>query len=132
MSDRIDIGHLARLSRLGLTPEEEKKYATQMGGVLEYAEKIADFRVPEPFDSTQDKFRCGTEKIQTSFATSGESAATPEESPVSPEVGIINGVTDAMREDEVTESLPRAEALKNAPAQKDGFIQVKAVFAESE
>lgn len=48
------------------------------------------------------------------------------------EVGIANGVTDVMREDEVGESLSREQALKNSPAQKDGFIQVKAVFNQED
>ena len=104
MADTLDIGHLARLSRLELTPEEKEKYATQMGGVLEYVSKLSE---AQPGNSDRS---VGTEKESNT--------------------GIINGVTDAMREDEVTESLPRAEALKNAPAQKDGFIQVKGVFGE--
>lgn len=95
MGNKIDIEHLAKLSRLELTNEELEKYAEQMGGVLEYIEKLSEIK------------------------TDGEV-----------EVGVINGVTDVMREDEVGESLPREEALKNTPAQKDGFIQVKAVFGE--
>jgi len=123
MNDKLDIEHIAKLSRLELTPEENEKYAKQMGGVLEYAEKIGDFRSSELSKGSS---------FGQSSATSGESFATPEESTVPVEVGIINGVTDVMREDEVEKSLPRNEALKNAPTQKDGFIQVKEVFAESE
>lgn len=111
MADTIDIDHLATLSRLELTPEEKVKYAQQMGGVLEYAEKIGDFRSPEQSEGSLDFARDDTDKVN---------------------VGIINGVTDVMREDEVGASLPREEALKNAPAQKDGFIQVKGVFGEGE
>lgn len=110
MSEKIDIGHLAKLSRLELKQEEKEKYAAQLGGVLEYAKKIGSFRSPESFDSTQDKLRREIKK------------------PEKIESGIINGVKDVMREDEVGKSLPREEALKNAPAQKDGFIAVKAVF----
>lgn len=97
MPDTIDIKHLAKLSRLELTEAEHSKYAEQMGGVLEYIEKLSEIK------------------------TDGEV-----------KVGIINGVTDVMQEDEVDESLPREQALKNAPAQKDGFIQVKGVFAGGE
>lgn len=106
-----------------------------ISGVLEYVEKISDFRSAELVEGLSFK--------QPS-ATSGETVSTSEEYyqpprtclekeiPGQTEVGIINGVTDVMREDEVGESLSRKEALKNAPAQKDGFIQVKAVFAGSE
>lgn len=36
---------------------------------------------------------------------------------------------NSLRADEVIQSLPREQALQNVPAQKDGLIQVKAVFA---
>jgi len=119
MNDKLDIEHIAKLSRLDLSKEEKEKYSKQMGGVLEYAEKIGDFRSPEQSEGSLHVGRDDKEGISRDDTSDVE-------------VGVINGVTDAIREDEVGESLSRQEALKNASTQKDGFIQVKGVFAEDE
>jgi len=37
---------------------------------------------------------------------------------------------NVMREDVARPSLPREDALANAPAQRDGMFQVKAIFDE--
>jgi len=36
----FDIQYVARLARLHLTPNEEKKLAAQLGGILDYIEKL--------------------------------------------------------------------------------------------
>lgn len=36
----IDIKHLKMLARLDLTPEEEEKYARQLGGILDYFKEL--------------------------------------------------------------------------------------------
>ena len=38
----IDIQHLAKLSRLKFSPEEEKKYAAEMEKIVEMVEKLPD------------------------------------------------------------------------------------------
>ena len=40
----------------------------------------------------------------------------------------VTGLVDVWREDVVKSSMPRAELLANAPAQKDGYIVVKRVL----
>lgn len=39
---QIDVAHVARLARLNLTEEETKLFQTQLGRVLEYAEKLRE------------------------------------------------------------------------------------------
>ncbi len=41
----IDIKHVAHLARLQLTPEEEQKFAAQLGQVLAYIEKLKQLDV---------------------------------------------------------------------------------------
>ena len=36
----IDVKYVAHLARIALTPDEEKKLATQLGGILGYIEKL--------------------------------------------------------------------------------------------
>lgn len=126
MSEKIDIKHISKLSRLELTEEELVKYGQQLTGILGYVEKLGEFRSSNKNSSSSEATRL----------TSEESIQPPRRCMknefLSLGVGIINGVTDVMREDEVGDSLPRDEALKNTPTQKDGFIQVKGVFAEGE
>ncbi len=43
----------------------------------------------------------------------------------SEEIGNINGLSNALREDEIIPSLPRKEILKNVDGGKDGFFYVK-------
>src|SRR5262249_54677258 len=46
----IDVKYVAHLARLGLTPEEERKFGAQLGQVLGYIEKLreVDVSVVEP------------------------------------------------------------------------------------
>jgi aspartyl-tRNA(Asn)/glutamyl-tRNA(Gln) amidotransferase subunit C len=41
----IDVKYVAHLARLALTPEEEKKLAAQLGGILGYIEKLKELDV---------------------------------------------------------------------------------------
>jgi aspartyl-tRNA(Asn)/glutamyl-tRNA(Gln) amidotransferase subunit C len=41
----IDIQYVAHLSRISLAPDEEKKLATQLGGILGYIEKLKELDV---------------------------------------------------------------------------------------
>jgi aspartyl-tRNA(Asn)/glutamyl-tRNA(Gln) amidotransferase subunit C len=43
----FDIKHVAHLARLALTPEEERKFESQLGDVLEYIQKLAQLDVSE-------------------------------------------------------------------------------------
>ena len=38
--DRAQVRHVARLARLALSPEEEERFAAQLGHVLEYVERL--------------------------------------------------------------------------------------------
>jgi aspartyl-tRNA(Asn)/glutamyl-tRNA(Gln) amidotransferase subunit C len=44
-STEIDVKYVAHLARLALTPDEEKKLSTQLGGVLGYIEKLRELDV---------------------------------------------------------------------------------------
>jgi len=39
------VAHLAHLARIALTPDEEKKLAAQLGGILGYIEKLKELDV---------------------------------------------------------------------------------------
>ena len=39
--DRAQVRHVARLARLALSPEEEERFAAQLGHVLEYIERLS-------------------------------------------------------------------------------------------
>jgi aspartyl-tRNA(Asn)/glutamyl-tRNA(Gln) amidotransferase subunit C len=41
----IDIRYVAHLARIALTPDEEKKLATQLGGILGYIEKLKELDI---------------------------------------------------------------------------------------
>jgi aspartyl-tRNA(Asn)/glutamyl-tRNA(Gln) amidotransferase subunit C len=41
----IDVKHVAHLSRLSLTPEEEQKIGAQLGSILGYIEKLKEVDV---------------------------------------------------------------------------------------
>jgi aspartyl-tRNA(Asn)/glutamyl-tRNA(Gln) amidotransferase subunit C len=38
--DRAQVRHVARLARLALSPDEEERFAAQLGHVLEYIERL--------------------------------------------------------------------------------------------
>lgn len=44
-STDIDVKYVAHLARLGLTPEEERKFGAQLGQVLGYIEKLREVDV---------------------------------------------------------------------------------------
>ncbi len=45
MSADFDIHYVANLARIALTPEEEAKLGSQLGGVLQYIEKLGELDV---------------------------------------------------------------------------------------
>ena len=44
-SAEIDVKYVAHLARVALTPDEEKKLAAQLGGILGYIEKLKELDV---------------------------------------------------------------------------------------
>jgi aspartyl-tRNA(Asn)/glutamyl-tRNA(Gln) amidotransferase subunit C len=42
MPVEIDVDHVARLARLGLTDEERERFRTQLGLILEHAERVRE------------------------------------------------------------------------------------------
>ena len=43
----IDVKYVAHLARIALTPDEEKKLAAQLGGILGYIEKLKELDVTD-------------------------------------------------------------------------------------
>ena len=79
---RADVARIATLARLELSEAELELYARQLGGILEYAERIQE------------------------VDTEG----------VAPYASTLTGPSDAaLRDDVPTPSLPREDALANAP-----------------
>jgi aspartyl-tRNA(Asn)/glutamyl-tRNA(Gln) amidotransferase subunit C len=85
----IDIQYVAHLARIALTPDEEKKLAAQLGGILGYIEKLKELDV-----------------------------ANVE--PTAHAVPMVN----ITRADEIRESLPHDEAMRNAPKAVNGLFIV--------
>jgi aspartyl-tRNA(Asn)/glutamyl-tRNA(Gln) amidotransferase subunit C len=54
--DRAQVRHVARLARLALSPEEEERFAVQLGHVLDYIERLqgVDVSGVEPLDFAGD------------------------------------------------------------------------------
>jgi aspartyl-tRNA(Asn)/glutamyl-tRNA(Gln) amidotransferase subunit C len=48
-----------------------------------------------------------------------------------PPTAQVTGLTNVARADEVRPSLPRAEALANAPDQAEGMFRVRAIFEDA-
>jgi aspartyl-tRNA(Asn)/glutamyl-tRNA(Gln) amidotransferase subunit C len=44
-SSEIDVKYVAQLARISLTPDEEKKLASQLGNILGYIEKLRELDV---------------------------------------------------------------------------------------
>lgn len=40
----IDVKHIAKLARLGLTKEEEKKFETELSSILDFVEKLKEVK----------------------------------------------------------------------------------------
>jgi len=55
--DRAQVRHVARLARLALSPEEEERFAAQLGHVLEYIERLSavDVSGVEPLSFAGDE-----------------------------------------------------------------------------
>ncbi len=87
------IVHVARLSRLEVSPEETEAFRAQLGSILDH------FRTLEALDLTDV-----------------------------PATSHVLTMTNVLREDIPGPSLPREEALANAPASEDGFIVVPPVI----
>jgi aspartyl-tRNA(Asn)/glutamyl-tRNA(Gln) amidotransferase subunit C len=85
----IDVKYVAYLARISLMPEEEKKLAAQLGGILGYIEKLKELDV--------------TNVEPTAHA-----------------VPLFN----VTRVDKGRASLPREDALRNAPRQASGLFIV--------
>jgi aspartyl-tRNA(Asn)/glutamyl-tRNA(Gln) amidotransferase subunit C len=47
MIDREQVHKVANLARLELTPDEEEKFTTQLGSILEYIEQLSELDVTD-------------------------------------------------------------------------------------
>jgi len=88
-----EVERVAKLARIGLSPEEASRLSVELGQIVGFVEQLASVDV--------------------------EGVAPTDQ---------VTGLVDVWREDVVKPSLPRAELLANAPAQKDGYIVVKRVL----
>jgi aspartyl-tRNA(Asn)/glutamyl-tRNA(Gln) amidotransferase subunit C len=82
MPVEIDVDHVARLARLGLTDEERERFRTQLGLILEHAERVREiaedveptaqplpqrnvFRDDEPWEClSQDEALAGAPEVE--------------------------------------------------------------------
>ena len=53
MIDREQVQKVANLARLELTPEEEAKFTTQLGSILEYVEQLSELDVTDVAPTTR-------------------------------------------------------------------------------
>jgi aspartyl-tRNA(Asn)/glutamyl-tRNA(Gln) amidotransferase subunit C len=90
-SEQVD--YVAHLSRLELSEEEKRKFAAQLGAILDYMQKLNELDTEE----------------------------------VEPMVHGIEG-TEPVRPDAAGESLPREEALRNAPRTRQGCFRVPRII----
>ena len=91
MSLTVDeVRRIAVLARLRLTPEEETKFVSQLGRIVDYIYQLREFAAETP------------------AADSGLAAGR-------------------RRADEIGETLPTADFLRNAPAAFDSFLVVPQV-----
>jgi len=89
----VSVEHLARLARLALTEEEQRRFAGQLDGILAYVERLNE------------------------LDTSG----------VEPTSHVL-AINTVVREDAPRESLPREEALGNAPDGTGSFYRVPRII----
>jgi aspartyl-tRNA(Asn)/glutamyl-tRNA(Gln) amidotransferase subunit C len=97
-----DITHLAHLSRLELTDEEQERFAAQLSNVVEYVDQLSSVVTPENMVVT------GVSGLVNVLA--------PDQ--VRAENDLCNVATE--------------ELLAGSPLHAEGFIQVKAVMAAEE
>jgi aspartyl-tRNA(Asn)/glutamyl-tRNA(Gln) amidotransferase subunit C len=90
------VAHIARLSRLAISPAEARELKGHFQKILHYVETLDTVDV---------------------------SAVDPSIFPLS--------ITNVFREDEPRPSLPVEEALRNAPASRDGFFIVPRIVADA-
>jgi aspartyl-tRNA(Asn)/glutamyl-tRNA(Gln) amidotransferase subunit C len=53
MIDREQVHKVANLARLELTPDEEEKFTTQLGSILEYIEQLSELDVTDVLPTTR-------------------------------------------------------------------------------
>ncbi|MBD2570202.1 MULTISPECIES: Asp-tRNA(Asn)/Glu-tRNA(Gln) amidotransferase subunit GatC [Anabaena] len=53
MIDRQQVRKVANLARLELTPDEEEKFTTQLGSILEYVEQLSELDVTDVLPTTR-------------------------------------------------------------------------------
>jgi len=88
-------------------------------------EKVASLARLHFSDEEKKKFRVQLEQILTYVEQLNE-LNTENVEPTY----FVQHTGDAMREDQVKASLPREEALRNAPAKAHGFVRVPKVIQE--
>ncbi|MEG2428828.1 MAG: Asp-tRNA(Asn)/Glu-tRNA(Gln) amidotransferase subunit GatC [Oscillospiraceae bacterium] len=64
---QIDIKHLAKLSRLKTTPDEEKKFETQMQSIISMVEKLPEINEDESLLDTKNPMKCREDIIENNF-----------------------------------------------------------------
>jgi aspartyl-tRNA(Asn)/glutamyl-tRNA(Gln) amidotransferase subunit C len=88
-----EVRHIARLARLHLTAEEERRYTEQLSAILDYARRL--------------------ESVDVSGV---------------PPTSAVQAFAAPLRDDTPRPSLPREQALANAPASEGGMFLVPPVL----
>jgi aspartyl-tRNA(Asn)/glutamyl-tRNA(Gln) amidotransferase subunit C len=103
-----DVEHIASLARLTFSDEEKEKLVRELNEILKYMEKLNELDTTNVEPLTHMTEIAGGAQP----APSGPAAVRPA----------------ALRPDEVTPSLPREEAMKNAPERTEKFFKVPKVL----
>ena len=95
----INVKHIAKLARLGITEQEEEKFQKELSSILDYVGELnkIDTEGVEPMSG-------GTDLINV-FREDGAEKKTPER-----------------------KLLEKEKLLSQAPETKDGYVKVKAIL----
>lgn len=96
----IDVKHIAKLARLGLTKEEEKRLEKELSAILDFVEKLKEIDT-----SRVEPMTGGTSLVNIDREDQPKSKVIPSE---------LKG--------------QRLKIFKNAPSQEKGYFKVKKVL----
>lgn len=96
-----DIEHIAKLARIQLSQEEKQKYSVQITDILSFVEKLDQIKTDGVAETSQVT---GLENVFRS------------------------DIADEKTHVDSDKLINREKLLANAPAQKDGYLKVKAIL----
>ena len=115
MISRKEVQHIAKLARLGITREEEEKFAKELSSILDYFEKLKEVDV--------SKVEPTRHSITRALAKGGDEASASS-------TKIENVMRDDLPAKIFKENLGgRAKMLMElAPETKEGYLKVKSIL----